>query len=141
MNILPIVLALLAGFCTAIEGTINGRFASHISPSAATLFNLAVGIILMLLVNIMSGNIHQFKNIISINPILLTGGFFGAMIIYLSSRAIPSLGVTNTLVLIIAGQLAVGVISDMLLRGMRIDALKLVGIAFVIAGSYMIVRR
>lgn len=141
MNILPIALALFAGFCTAIEGTINGRFASHISPSAATLFNLAVGMIFMLFVNIMSGNMSQYKSIASINPVLLTGGFFGAMIIYLSSKAIPSLGVTNTLVLIIAGQLAVGIISDMFLRGMRLDVFKILGIVLVISGSYIIVRR
>lgn len=141
MGILPIALALMAGFCTAIENTINGRLTTHISAGAATLFNLALGAVLMLLVNILNGNISQYKNIASVNPLLLTGGFFGAMIIYLSSKAIPSLGVTNTLVLIIAGQLAVGIISDVLLKTTHIDAVKLIGITLVAAGAYIIIKR
>lgn len=94
----------------------------------------------MLLVNILRGNMVQYKNIAQVNPVLLTGGIFGAMIVYLSSKTVPIMGVTKTLVLIVAGQLAVGILSDVFLNNLRFDITKCAGIVIVVFGAYLIVK-
>lgn len=140
MNILPILFALAAGFFTAIEQSINGRLGKEITPSIATLHNLMTGAALMLLINLVRGNLPRYLKIESLNPLLLIGGIFGAMIIYLSAKAIPALGVTTTLTLVIAGQLTCGLITDMFFSGLEIGATKWIGIALVLLGSYLMVK-
>jgi transporter family-2 protein len=140
MNVWAIVCAVAAGFCTAVEQTINGRLGREISPSLATLHNLTLGAILFFLINLFSGNLADYRKIAAINPVLLTGGIFGAMIIYLATRAVPALGVTVTLTLIIAGQLTCGIVADIFVNKITFNVTDWVGIVLVIAGVFIIIK-
>ncbi|MGE5494436.1 MAG: DMT family transporter [Burkholderiales bacterium] len=141
MDTVPIVFALVAGFCTALEQTINARLGREITPGLATLHNLLIGALFMLLINVLRGNIANYAKITKVSPLLMVGGIFGALIIYLSSRSIPIIGVTATLTLIIAGQLACGIITDVLFSSITFSAAKWIGIALVTAGVYLIMRQ
>ena len=141
MDIWAIVCAIVAGFCTAIEQTINGRLGNEITPSLATLHNLATGAVFMFLINLLRGNLVNYKRIANVNPILLIGGIFGAMIIYLAAKAIPSLGVTTTLTLIIAGQLACGIVADIFLNKITFSLSSWIGLALVIVGTFLLVNK
>ncbi len=140
MDTWAIVCAIVAGFCTALEQTINGRLGRVITPSLATLHNLTLGAILFFIINLLRGGLSGYKKIFTLNPLLLIGGFFGAMIIYLSTKAVPALGVTVTLTLIIAGQLSCGIVADIFLNKLTFNITDWIGIALVIAGTLMIIK-
>lgn len=140
MDIWAIVCAIVAGFCTAVEQTINGRLGREITPSLATLHNLCVGAIFFFIINLLRGSLGGYRKIVTLNPVLLIGGFFGAMIIYLSAKAVPALGVTVTLTLIIAGQLTCGIITDIFVNKITFNLADWIGIVLVISGTFVIMK-
>lgn len=134
------LLAILAGVFTTIEISINFQLAKYVTPSIATLHSLITGMIFMLLINIIQGNITSYSKVITVKPIWLIGGFFGAFIIYLSSKSMPSLGISNTLILILAGQLISGLVLDAVVNNVEISVKKMVGIILFLIGSIMYLK-
>lgn len=141
MDYISIIFALVAGFCTALEQTINARLGKEITPSLATLHSLIIGAIFILVVNLISGNIINYSKISKVSPLLMIGGILGALIIYLSARSIPIIGVTVTLTLIMAGQLACGIVTDMFINGITFNLTKWMGILLVISGIYLMLKQ
>jgi len=94
----------------------------------------------MLLINLFLGNISRYSRIVTVKPIWLIGGFFGAFIIYLSSKSIPVLGISNTLILILAGQLVSGFVIDAVVNNVEINVKKMVGMGFFLVGTIMYLR-
>lgn len=140
MDIVAIIFAFTAGCCTAVEQTINGRLGQAITPGVATLHNLATGAVMLVVLNLYHGNIVNYAKIASINPVYLFGGVFGAAIVYFSARAIPLLGVTKTLALVITGQLLCGLASDIFIHGIQVNVSKWIGVVLLLVGSYMMIR-
>lgn len=135
MNLFAMLLAILAGIFTTIESSINSQLGKYLTPSIATLHSLIVGMTFMLFLNIFLGNIPRYAKVTSVNPIWLIGGIFGAFIIYLSSKAIPNLGISNTLILILAGQLVSGLLIDALINNTEISIKKMAGMILFLTGA------
>ena len=135
MNLFAMLLAVLAGIFTTIESSINSQLGKYLTPSIATLHSLIVGMTFMLFLNIFLGNIPRYAKVTSVNPIWLIGGFFGAFIIYLSSKAIPNLGISNTLILILAGQMVSGLLIDALINNAEISIKKMAGLLLFLTGA------
>ncbi len=135
MNLFAMLLAVLAGIFTTIESSINSQLGKYLTPSIATLHSLIVGMTFMLFLNIFLGNIPRYAKVTSVNPIWLIGGFFGAFIIYLSSKAIPNLGISNTLILILAGQMVSGLLIDALINNAEIRIKKMAGMLLFLTGA------
>ena len=140
MDIFAIIFAFMAGCCTAVEQTINGRLGQAVTPGVATLHNLATGAVLLVILNLCRGNIANYARITSISPFYLFGGLFGAAIVYLSARAVPILGVTKTLALVITGQLLCGLASDIIANGLHVNVSRWIGAVLLLIGSYMMIR-
>ena len=134
------LLAILAGVFTTIEISINSQLAKCVTPSIATLHSLITGMTFMLFLNIIQGNITSYTKVITVKPIWLMGGFFGAFIIYLSSKSMPSLGISNTLILILAGQLISGLVLDAVVNNVEISVKKMVGLILFLIGSIMFLK-
>jgi transporter family-2 protein len=134
------LLAILAGVFTTIETSINSQLGKHLTPSVATLHSLIVGMTFMLLINLIKGNITRYSKVVTVKPIWLIGGFFGAFIIYLSSKSIPELGISNTIILILAGQLVSGLIVDVFVNNVEISVKKMTGMVLFLIGAVMFLR-
>lgn len=137
---MAIVLALFAGVFTAVESSINSQLGKQITPSIATLHSLGTGAIFMLIISLVRGSSSRYIQVFSISPIWLIGGLFGAMIIYLSSRAIPVLGVSRALTLILTAQIITGLLIDSFFDGVQIDFYKVFGVLFLLFGANLIIR-
>ena len=137
---MAIVFALLAGVFTAVESGINSQLGRQITPSIATLHSLATGAALMLVISVIRGSYTRYIRIFSVNPVWLIGGIFGAMILYLSSKAIPALGVSRTLTLILSAQIITGLVIDAVWTGAGIDSYKVFGVLFLLLGANLIIR-
>jgi transporter family-2 protein len=140
MKLLPIILAVLAGIFTTIETSINAQLGKHITPGIATLHSLIVGMLLMLLISLYNGRIGLYAKITSVKPIWLIGGIFGALIIYFSSRSIPEIGISNTLILILSGQLLSGLVIDVIYNDMVIGTRKIIGLFLFLIGTIMFLK-
>ncbi|MBB6216235.1 transporter family-2 protein [Anaerosolibacter carboniphilus] len=140
-KIIPILFAILAGFFTTIEATINVKLGRIVSPKIATLHNLITGLLVILVANLLKGTIHEYKKIIHVEPLWLIGGIFGTLIVYMGIKAIPKLGVANTLTIIVASQIVSGLIVDaFILKQQCLYLCKLFGILFLLLGTYLIVK-
>ena len=131
----------MAGICTALEAFTNGELGRHTTPTVATFFTLLTGALFFLLANIFSGNMKHIGKLIHINPIFLLSGVFGASIIYFTIKAIPQLGVSNTLILIIAFQMVVGLILDVfILKEQVLHLYKIIGIFLLFIGTFFVMN-
>lgn len=140
MDLFSTLLAILAGIFTTIETTINAELGKHITPSVATLHSLIVGVLFMLVFSIFGGNITNYSKITNVNPVLLLGGLFGALIIYFSSKAIPEIGISNTMILILSGQLVSGLVVDVYKMDMVVSNRKALGLILFLIGTIMYLK-
>ena len=140
MSILSIVLAILAGIFTTVETSINAQLGKSITPSLATLHSLIIGTIFMVFLCAYGGTLTGYPRIMSVSPLLWLGGIFGAFIIYFSSKAIPSLGISNTLILILSGQLVSGLVIDVYQNNIEIGSKKIMGLVLFLVGTIMFLR-
>ncbi len=140
MDSLCILLAIMAGIFTTIESSINSQLGKYLTPSVAALHSLIIGLIFMLFFTVSRGDIVQYTKVVNVKPIWLIGGIFGALIIYLSSRSIPMLGISNTLILILAGQLLSGLVLDVVVLNAQISVKKMTGAILFLIGAIIFIR-
>lgn len=140
MNPFSMLLAIIAGIFTTIEASINSQLGKSLTPSVATLHSLITGMTFFLIINLVTGNITRYQKVVTVSPIWLIGGFFGASIIYLSSKSVPVLGITNTLILILSGQLLTGLIIDTVINDVQISLKKLVGLMLFLIGTIIFLK-
>lgn len=141
-EIIPILLAILAGIFTTLEAGINGKLGRIVSPKIATLHSLITGVIIILIGNLLKGSLHQYAKIIRVRPHLLIGGIFGTFIIYFITRIIPKLGVANTLTIIVASQVISGLLIDIYVtKQQELDWSKLIGLILLLCGTYFIMKK
>lgn len=140
MKLLPIILAVLAGIFTTIESSMNAQLGKYITPTAATLHSLLVGILFMLLISLYNGEIYQYAKVVNVKPIWLFGGIFGALIILFSSKAIPEIGISSTLILILSGQLLSGLVIDVHYNEVVIGTRKAVGLILFLIGTIIFLK-
>lgn len=140
MKLLPVILAVLAGVFTTIEAAMNARLGRYISPTIATLHSLLVGVLFMLLLSLFKGKLSLYAKVVYVKPFWLLGGIFGALIILFSSKAIPEIGISNTLILILSGQLLSGLVLDVIFNSMIIETRKAMGLFLFIIGTIMFLK-
>jgi bacterial/archaeal transporter family-2 protein len=137
---LPYFLALSAGVFTAIEVGINSRLGKIVTPTIATLHSLIIGMLFFFTINLLQGTLSQYKNVFKVNPFLLIGGVFGALIIYIATKTIPKLGITTTLILVVSAEVLTGLFIDCFLTKEQVfSTMKIAGLIFVLIGIYILV--
>ncbi|HGM3505933.1 DMT family transporter [Clostridioides sp. ZZV15-6383] len=136
-----IIFALLAGGSTALEAFINGELGKSTTALVATFISLAVGAIFFLVSITVTGDLKYLVSINGFNYKLLLGGVFGGLIIYFTVKAIPNLGVSNTLILTLVSQVLVGFFIDSVILGQETMHLyKYIGVILLILGTFFIVN-
>ncbi len=140
MDLISALFALFAGVFTTIQTTIDARLAKYVTPSIATLHSLATGMVFILIISLVKGNMGRYARVMHINPILLIGGIFGAFIIYFSAKAIQVIGVSKTLILIVAGQLLSSFFLDVFLYDADVNFKKIIGIVLFLIGALVFIK-
>lgn len=137
---LPYLFAIAAGVFTALEVGINARLGKIVTPKIATLHSLIIGMLFFFSINLFQGTLHQYKNIFRVKPILLIGGFFGALIIYIATKTVPKLGITTTLILVVSAEVLTGLFLDCFITKEQVfSTIKITGLLFVLIGIYILV--
>lgn len=140
-NIGAILFAILAGSSTALEAFINGELGKNTTALIATFISLLVGAIFFLISILLAGDLKTLININQLNPKLLFGGVLGGFVIYFTVRAIPNLGVSNTLTLIVVSQILIGFFIDAAVLGQETMHLyKYIGAILLVIGTFFILN-
>jgi len=139
-------LGFVCGMMIAAQGAINGRLSGAMGgPLQAALVSFSVGWVALLVLNIGLG--HRPPALTAITNLpwwVWVGGLLGAVMVASSATAVPRIGVAAWVSAVIAGQLAAAVFYDQIgAFGQAVrpaSPLRLLGVAFLLAGVYLVRR-
>ena len=138
MNIISIIFASLAGVSTALEAFINGELGKNTTALIATFISLLIGTIFFFISICVTGNLKTLYSFNNINPKLLLGGILGGLVIYFTVNAIPSLGVSKTLTLIVVSQMLVSFFIDLNTYRQTMHLYNYIGAILLFIGTFFI---
>lgn len=140
-NIGAIICAILAGGSTALEAFVNGELGKNTTALTATFISLVVGVLFFLISILVTGDLKSLMNISDINPKLLIGGVLGGLVIYFTVKSVPTLGVSNTLTLIVVSQMIIGLLIDGIILGQgSMHLYKYIGAILLVIGTFFILN-
>ena len=139
-NIFAIIFATLAGVSTSLEAFINGELGKNTTALIATFISLLIGTIFFFISICVTGNLKTLYSFNNINPKLLLGGILGGLVIYFTVNAIPSLGVSKTLTLIVVSQMIVGFFIDSHIYKEAMHLYNYIGAILLFIGTFFILN-
>jgi len=141
-----LLLALMfgGGIAVAVQPSINGRLAQRVGVIESSCISFAVGTLILLVMALFWGK-GSLRAISGANWWELTGGALGAFFVTLTIIAIPRIGTTAAMASIIGAQLTTGILLDHFgifgLRIIPLDSKRAVGVALLMAGTALIIRK
>jgi bacterial/archaeal transporter family-2 protein len=140
---IALLLSAVAGALVAMQPPINSRLGSHVGTFAAATISFLVGTAALFVVTLVAGGAH-LNGIKEVPWWAFAGGFIGAVFVASSLVTVRTLGAGGVVAATIAGQLTASVVIDNFgllgLEKQPINALRVVGIALLAAGVFLIVR-
>lgn len=142
---LAILAVILGGALTALQGPTNARLAGALnSPVNAALVSFAIGTVALLMLAAVLNTRPDVAATRALPWHSWMGGLYGAVFVVAAAFAVPRLGVASTIVLMVAGQMAVSLLLDhfgvMGVPRRPIDLGRVAGIGLIVAGV-LLVRR
>lgn len=140
---LIVAIGILGGIAVGLQGPIAGAISERVGGTASSLIIHVSGAFLSGVLLVVRGG-EQLSNWRSLSWYMWLAGMFGVVLYLTLSVTFPRLGATSALVLIIVGQLLMGMAIDTFgwlgVPARAFDPLRLVGALVVVAGAYLILR-
>jgi len=141
---LLLALMFCGGIAIALQPSINGRLAQKVGTFESSCISFAVGTLLLSVVVMVAGR-GSLRGLTHASWWELTGGGLGAFFVTMTIVAIPRIGTTSALAAVISAQLATGVLLDHYglfgFRAIPLDSKRAIGVALLIAGANLIIRK
>jgi transporter family-2 protein len=147
MNILWIVFAFLIGCVIPFQGMITSNLAQRLQhPFGSAFINFMGGMLVFAIAIALSPvAFPTFKKISTIPWYLFSGGLVGSLFILGAVFGLPKIGASAFFGQIVLGQLLMTIIVDHYgVLGVpvhKIDVFRIVGICFLIGGSFLILKK
>ena len=138
-----IIVGLIGGVAVGIQGPLAGAMGQKVGGVASSfIIHLSGALFSFVLLFARGGEaIGQWR---SLPWYMLGAGIFGLILYITVSQTLPKLGATSTVVLIIVGQLVVGLIIDQFgwlgVQPRPIDATRVLAMLLLCSGAYLIAR-
>ena len=143
-----IILAVFAGALLPVQGVVNGQLGRVLDNVVlATLISFVVGALTLLLVFLFryegsSGS--SLQGLSQVPPVYYTGGILGAFYVTMVALLVPKIGVANTMIAIIFGQILLSLLLDHFgflgIAVREINWFRALGASLVLAGLVLVVR-
>ena len=142
---LPVIATVVAGSLVALQAPINSTLGKTAGTFAAASVSFAIGLALLIAITLVAGGgFGQVGEVADLRWYYLTGGILGAAYVTTVLLTVRELGAGGVTAATIAGQLTMSVIVDRAgLLGLPERGLttqRIVGIALLAAGTFLIVR-
>ncbi|WP_374287629.1 DMT family transporter [Desulfovibrio desulfuricans] len=139
-----IALVVFAGCVVALQPPINAALGRTVGLLESGLVSFAVGTLFLAAAVLMLGR-GSLLRVVEIPAWQLSGGVLGAFMVVATTMAAPRIGVLSTLVAMIFGNLVMAAIIDHKgwfgINVIAFDWRRLLGLALVLAGIALVVRR
>lgn len=140
-----VILTAATGGLVALQAPVNSILGRAIGTWQAAFVSFAIGTVaLAAIAALATGGLGQVSGVRNVSWVYLTGGLLGAAYVTTILVTVRTLGAGGIVAATIAGQLAISVVIDHFgLVGVAkqpISALKILGIALLALGTYLVVR-
>jgi transporter family-2 protein len=141
---LLLFLMFCGGIAIALQPSINGRLAQKVGTLESSCISFAVGTLLLLAAVLVAGK-GSIKGVANTSWWELSGGGLGAFFVTMTIVAIPRIGTTAALAAVIGAQLFTGCLLDHFglfgFRTIPLDGKRAIGVALLMAGASLIIRK
>ncbi len=146
--ILFTILAIFAGGMLPVQGVVNSQLGRVLDNVVlATLISFMVGSLTLLVVFLLRNNWSaggSLQGLRDVPPVLYIGGVLGAIYVTAVAALIPKIGVANTMIAVILGQVLLSLLLDHLglfgIEVREIGWLRILGASLVVSGLVLVVR-
>lgn len=141
-----IVLGISAGLLVPFQAIINSKLSTTIkNPIQTGLISFTGGFLVFILLIVLGPvKFPPLSILTTVNPVLLTGGIIGSGFVFAAIFAVPKIGSTAWVSLIIAGQLITSLVLDHYgILGLPVKAINIyraLGSVLLFSGTYLIVK-
>lgn len=126
-----VILGLLNGCCITLSRVLNGQLSKRYGVLHASFVNHLVGFLfLSLLFTVLSEPWHVFPT----EPSAYSGGLIGALYVAINSVVMVRLGSTNSIVMVVAGQMLFGLVVEIYYLGSEQIEVQILGALFLVVG-------
>ncbi len=138
------LLALIGGMALATQGQINGGLGKKVGVIEGSFISFSIGTLALLFILLFfgSGNISALS---TVPKWQLTGGLLGAFYVVVQVIVVPKIGVSASLMAVIAGQIILGAVIDHygFFGGNRfpLDRQKIIAILLLFVSLYLYNRK
>ena len=139
-----VTLTAIAGGLVAMQAPINSKLGKAAGTFAAASISFIIGTLILVAITALSGADVKLGNLSGLPWYYLTGGLLGAAYVTTVLVSVRTLGAGGVTAATIAGQLSTAVVLDRVgafgLAQKPITAARLIGVALLAAGVFLIVR-
>lgn len=132
------------GGLIALQPAVNAGLGRATGNLAAALVSFAIGTLLLAVLVSVSGNAGGIGNALDVEWYYLLGGVLGAAYVFTALVTVSSIGAGGVAAATITGQLVASIALDRLgvlgLEATPITIERVIGVALLLAGTYLIVR-
>lgn len=129
-----IILGILNGFCITLSRVLNGQLSVRNGAFHASFVNHAVGFVsLSLLLMFISDPVNALPKDLT----LYVGGGIGALYVAVNSFVMVRLGSTNSIVLVVAGQMLFGLFIEVYRFGFQQAGVQFLGAVLIVTGVFL----
>ncbi|MEM7332527.1 MAG: DMT family transporter [Chloroflexota bacterium] len=141
--LIVIFIGIVGGVAVGTQSTLSGKMSQQVGGAASSFIIHISGAIFSAILLLVRGG-EQIQNWRNLSWLMLGSGIFGVILYLTLSQTIPRLGATSAIVLIIIGQLLMGLAIDQFglfnVSVRTIDSSRLLATVLLIAGGYLMVR-
>ena len=139
-----VALTAVAGGLVAMQAPINSKLGKSVGTFAAASISFIIGTLILVAITALSGADVRLGNASRLPWYYFTGGLLGAAYVTTVLVSVRTLGAGGVTAATIAGQLSTAVVLDRVgafgLAQKPITAARLIGVALLAAGVFLIVR-
>jgi transporter family-2 protein len=139
-----VLIMALVGGCIALQAPINAGLGKSTGNFAAATISFAVGTILLAAIVGASGRAGGLGDVAHVEWYYLLGGVLGAAYVFSALVLVSEIGAGAVAAATVTGQLTTSVILDRIgFLGLEQEAItpsRLLGVALLLAGTYLVVR-
>jgi bacterial/archaeal transporter family-2 protein len=141
---LAVLIMALVGGCIALQAPINAGLGKATGNFAAATISFAVGTVLLAAIVAVSGKAGGLGNVAHVDWYYLLGGALGAAYVFSALVLVSEIGAGGVAAATVTGQLTTSVILDRIgflgLEQEPITLPRVIGVALLLAGTYLVVR-